>query len=230
MQTLILIPGLGSDGAVWQRTIAALGDDVPCTVGDTLSDDTLTGMAHRILGQAPPSFALAGVSMGGMVAIELMKIAPGRVTHLALVDTNARPDTLGQKAYRHFANLVVGSMRDFRRASERSIPALVHASTPAEVRAELGEMGARVGPQTYVRQNRAVLARPDLRPVLSTIRIPTAVVVGEDDKLTPVALSREIHARTPCSTFHVIPDCGHLPPIEKPEAMAALLKQLLSSR
>src|ERR1700761_5462200 len=99
-QTLVLIPGLGSDGAVWRRTIAALGDDTDCLVGDTLRDGTLPDMARRILAQAPPRFALAGVSMGGMVALELMKLAPERVTHLALVDTNARPDGLGQKAYR----------------------------------------------------------------------------------------------------------------------------------
>ena len=89
-QTLVLVPGLGSDAAVWRRTITALGDDVHCLVGDTLSDDTLVGMAHRILDQAPQSFALAGVSMGGMVALEIMRSAPERVTRLALVDTSAR--------------------------------------------------------------------------------------------------------------------------------------------
>jgi pimeloyl-ACP methyl ester carboxylesterase len=92
-QTLVLVPGLGSDAAVWRRTIAALGDECHCLVGDTLSDGALPAMARRILSQAPPRFALAGVSMGGMIALEMMKAAPERVTHLALVDTNARPDT-----------------------------------------------------------------------------------------------------------------------------------------
>jgi pimeloyl-ACP methyl ester carboxylesterase len=89
MQSLVLIPGLGSDGAVWRRTIAALDGKIDCRVGDTLSDATLASMARRILHQAPKSFALAGVSMGGMVALELIKIAPERVSRLALVDTNA---------------------------------------------------------------------------------------------------------------------------------------------
>jgi len=94
----------------------------------------------------------------------------------------------------------------------------------------LVQMSVRVGARTYVRQNRAVIARGDLRKVLPKVAIPTAVIVGREDQMTPVALSREIHALTPGSIFHVIPDCGHLPPIEKPEIMAALLKELLARR
>ena len=230
IQTLVLVPGLGSDAAVWRRTIAALGGEVRCLVGDTLSDDTLPAMARRILGQAPRSFALAGVSMGAMVALELMRIAPERVMQLALVDTNARSDTFGRKAYRRLGNLVVGISGDFRRLSERSLGALVHPSAPRDVRAELVEMSVRVGARTYIRQNRAVTARGDLRAVLPRIAVPTAVIVGQEDRMTPVGLSREIHALTPNSTLHVIADCGHLPPIEKPEVMAALLTELLRRR
>jgi pimeloyl-ACP methyl ester carboxylesterase len=227
MQTLVLIPGLGSDGAVWRRTVAALGDRIDCSVGDTLSDDTPAGMARRILDRAPERFALAGVSMGGMVALQLMRLAPERVSHLALIDTNALPDTLGRKAYRHLANLVVGTTRNFRRQAERSLGWLVHQNAPEDVRAELVEMSVRVGARAYVRQNRAVIARGDLRDVLSGIRAPTSIIVGEDDQITPVRLSREIHRLTPGSTLNVIPDCGHLPPIEKPETVAELLLELL---
>jgi pimeloyl-ACP methyl ester carboxylesterase len=88
--SIVMIPGLGSDAAVWQPTIDALGTDADCIVGDTLSDTSLPGMAARILMQAPDRFALAGVSMGGMVALEIMRRAPERVTRLALLDTNAR--------------------------------------------------------------------------------------------------------------------------------------------
>ena len=228
MQTLILIPGLGSDGAVWRRTIAALETDASCIVGDTLSDPTLPKMAKRILALAPPRFALAGVSMGGMVAMEILKLAPERVTRLALVDTNARADTLTQKAYRRAANLAVGALGDYRALAERSLSSLIHPDAPQDVRDEMVEMSVRVGPQAYVRQNRAVTARKDLRPVLAGIAVPTAVIVGEQDRLTPLAMSLEIQALTPGSTLHVIPDCGHLPPIEKPEAMAALLREWLA--
>ena len=229
-QTLVLVPGLGSDTAVWRRTVAALGEDCRCLVGDTLGDDTLAGMARRILNQAPPSFALAGVSMGGMVALEMMKAAPERVTQLALVDTNARPDTFRQKIYRRLANVVVGTSKDYGRLAQRNLGSLVHPSTAEDVRAELTQMSVRVGAKTYVRQNRAVAARGDLRKVLPKIAIPTAVIVGQEDQMTPVALSQEIHALTRGSLFHIIPNCGHLPPIEKPEIVAALLKELLARR
>ncbi len=229
-QTLVLVPGLGSDAAVWRRTIAALGAEYRCLVGDTLSDDTLQGMARRILAEAPPSFALAGVSMGGMVALELMKIAPERVTQLALVDTNARPDTFRQKIYRRLANVVVGTSKDYGRLAQRNLGSLVHPSTANDVRVELVQMSVRVGAKTYMRQNRAVTARGDLRKVLPKVAVPTAVIVGQEDQMTPVALSQEIHALTPGSIFHIIPDCGHLPPIEKPDILAALLRTLLARR
>jgi pimeloyl-ACP methyl ester carboxylesterase len=230
MQTLVLIPGLGSDGAVWRRTVLALEGRVTCLIGDTLSDDTLAGMARRILDQAPERFALAGVSMGGMVALEVMRLAPERVSQLALIDTNALPDTLGRKLYRHLANLVVGTIRNFRRQAEGRLGLLVHPDAPQDVRAELVDMSVRVGARAYIRQNRAVIARGDLRAVLPSIRAPTFVIVGRDDKMTPVNLSREIHRLTPGSSLHIIPDCGHLPPIEKPEAVAALLSELLQGR
>jgi pimeloyl-ACP methyl ester carboxylesterase len=85
----------------------------------------------------------------------------------------------------------------------------------------------RVGPEVYVRQNRAVWKRPDLRKILPGIAVPTSVIVGREDVLLPVAMSREIHELTPNSTLHVIPDCGHLPPIEKPGIVADLLRGLV---
>ncbi len=225
--TLVLVPGLGSDATVWRPTIAALGGELQCIVADTLSDGTLAGMARRILDQAPPDFALAGVSMGGMVALELMRVAPERVTRLALVDTNARPDAFRRRMSRRLANLIVGTSGDFRRLAERSLVSLVHPSTSKDVRDELVEMSVRVGSRAYIRQNRAVMARGDLRKFLPGITVPTAVIVGQEDRMTPVALSREIHTLTPGSTLHVVPGCGHLPPIERPEVTAALLRELL---
>ena len=147
------------------------------------------------------------------------------VEHL-LLDTNARPDTLAQKAYRRASNLAVGAMGDFRRLAEQSVVSLIHPKAEQDVRAELVEMSVRVWAKAYVRQNRAVADREDLRTVLSSITIPT-IVVGAEDRLTPLTMSQEINTLTPGSTLHIIPDCGHLPPIEKPQAMAAILKAWL---
>ena len=183
-----------------------------------LSDDTLPAMARRILDQAPGRFALAGVSMGGMVALEMMRAAPERMTQLALVDTNARPDTSRQKIYRRFANAAVGLTRDFEQLAERNLGSLVHPSTAGDVRAELVAVSARVGAKTYIRQNRAVTARGDLRKVLPNIVIPTAVIVGREDRLTPIALSQEIHALTPGSTFHAIPTAVTCRPSRRPKS------------
>lgn len=223
---LVMIPGLGSDAAIWRRTIAAL-DGVECVVGDTLHDAGLPGMAAAILRSAPERFALAGVSMGGMVALEVVRAAPHRVTHLALLDTMAQPDGWAGRLSRHLVNAVVRVAPDFRRLAARSVGAMVHPSTPDDVRAELVGMSVRVGARTYVRQHRAVAARRDLRPVLPGIAVPTAVIVGAEDRLTPVAHSRAIHERIAGSTLHVIGRCGHLPPIERPEATAVLLRGLL---
>lgn len=227
MTSLVLIPGLGSDQAVWARTIDALGADVQMLIGDTLQDATLEDMARRILAQAPPSFCLAGVSMGGMVAMEIMRIAPERVLALALVDTNARPDTEEQKARRRQINTAMLAAKDLRSLGGASLDYLVHSSASESVRRDLTEMTVRVGAQTYVRQNTAVMDRHDQRPILPTIAVPTQVIVGEHDQMTPPELSAEIHAAITGAELHVIPDCGHLPPIEKPQAMAERLRALL---
>ncbi len=226
MQNLILVPGLGSDAAVWRRTMLQLDGKVNCFVADTLLDDNLHAMAQRVLESAPQTFALAGVSMGGMVALEIMRIAPSRVMCLALVDTRVRPDTLPQKLYRRFTNLVVGTF-DYRRLAEYSTRSLVHASAAPDVHAELMEMSLRVGATTYIRQNQAVIARADLRHGLRHITVPTAVVVGAEDRMTPVNMADEIHALIPGSTMRILDRCGHLPPIEQPDEMARILLDLL---
>ena len=154
-------------------------------------------------------------------------MASERVTSLALVDTNARPDTLSQTAVRHSFNMIVALPLSFRRLSEYSLRTLVHPSAAQDVRTEIVDMSVRVGARTYTRQNRAVIGRGDLRPVLHSINVPTAVVVGAEDRLTPLELSQEIHAVIPQSTMTVIPDCGHLPSIEKPAAMAEILLKLM---
>ena len=228
MRDLVLVPGLGSDAAVWARTAAALGGDARCTVGDTFRDDTLAGVARTILAAAPEQFALAGVSMGRAVALEMMRLAPERVTHLALVDTNARPDTPEQEARRRIINAAMLQATDLAALARPAIRAMVAAAADPSVHAELEAMTLRVGAAAYVRQSEAVLARADLRPVLATVRTPTLVVVGAEDAMTPLACAEELWDGVAGAELDVIPGCGHLPPIETPQVMAELLRGLMA--
>ena len=224
---LVLIPGLGSNGIVWQRTIAMLGDAAACTIGDTLQDDSLLAMAARILAAAPPTFALAGVSMGAMVGIEIATLAPDRVTHLALFDTNPRADTPEQVERRLATNAAVAATGDFAALAALGLGSLIRPDSPPDIVADMIAMSVAVGPETYIRQNLAAAGRRDLRPLLPAIAMPTLVAVGADDVLTPPRLVEEVAAGIPGAAFHVIPDCGHLPPIERADATAALLRTLI---
>jgi len=228
MKKLVLIPGLGSDAAVWSRTIAALGDDARCMVGDTLQDESLTGMARRILATAPAAFTLAGLSMGGMVALEIMRLEPARVTGLAIVDSNAFPDTPEQAEQRRRMVAAIRGGIDLDASGRSALTRLIHPDAANEVGDEIVAMGIRVGGETYARQIEAVLHRPDQRPVLSSISIPTLVVTGADDAMIPPSCAEAMAAAITNAELAVIPNCGHLPPIEQPQATAALLRSLFA--
>ena len=223
-----MIPGLGSDGAVWQPTIDLLAPGIHCQVGDTLSDDSLRGMAARVLQNAPSKFALAGVSMGGMVALEIMQSAPDRVTRLFLCDTNAQPDTIDQTARRQSTNKAMLVTDDLAALAASGIAYMIHPQAEPPVQEALIQMTLRVGASAYVRQNEAIMARGDLMPILAGIAVPTMVVVGANDLMTPPGLTRMISDAVTGATMHVVPDCGHLPPIEKPSAVADLIREWLS--
>lgn len=227
MDPVVMVPGLGSDAAVWQPTIEELAPDVECRVGDTLCDKSLPAMAARILNDAPAHFALAGVSMGGMVALEIMRAAPDRVTRLFLCDTNARPDTAEQTARRRTTNAAMRGATDLAALAAPGIAYMIHPDADQSVREALTQMTLRVGAAAYVRQNDAIIARDDLGPVLATISVPTMVVVGANDLMTPVIFSQEIRDAIRGATLHIITDCGHLPPIEKPRAVADLMREWL---
>jgi pimeloyl-ACP methyl ester carboxylesterase len=230
MDELVMIPALGSDAAVWRRTIAALGSEFRCMVGDTLNDGSLPAMAHRILDGAPPTFALAGISMGGFIALEIMRMAPERVTCLALFDTTARPDTPEEAERKRRISDSLLTIDDLHPFAHSYLDRVIHPSAPAEVRTELVDMIVRLGARTYVRQNNAVISRLDFRPMLGSISIPTQVIVGDQDLLTPPELAQEIHDAVEGSTMHIVQSCGHLPPIEQPEISAELLRTLLRTR
>lgn len=221
---LLLLPGLLCDARLWRDPVAALAGLADCQVADLTRDDTLHGMARRALEQAPPRFALAGLSMGGYVAFEILRLAPERVTRLALFDTSARPDT-PEAARRRRGLMALTRTGQFRGVTPRLLPSLLH---PDAVDGPLGHevraMADRVGREAFLRQQLAILHRPDSRPLLPTIAVPTLVAVGEQDILTPPELAEEMAAGIPGARLARIDGAGHLPTMERPEAASALLR------
>ncbi|WP_298957101.1 alpha/beta fold hydrolase [uncultured Methylobacterium sp.] len=221
---LLFLPGLLNDAVLWRAPVAALADLAAASVADLTLDDSIAAMAERALAAAPPRFSLVALSMGGYVAFEILRRAPERVVRLALLDTSAAPDDPQRAAERRrgMDSLSVGR---FAGVTDRLLPRLVHAS---HVGGPVGEavkaMAERVGGAAFLRQQRAILGRPDSRPTLAGIAVPTLVAVGADDVLTPVADARAIQASIPGARLHVFAECGHLPPLERPDATSALLR------
>ena len=225
---LLMIPGLLCDAVLYRAQVEALSDVAAVAVPDVTVDDSVGAMAARILAVAPPRFSLAALSMGGYVAFEIMRQAPERVERLALLSTSATPDAPSRAAERRrwMASLQLGH---FVGVSRRMLPQLIH---PSCVETDVGEtvrrMAARVGGEAFLRQQQAILNRPDSRPTLATITVPTIVIVGEDDVLTPVAEAQIIHQGVAGSVLHVLPRCGHLPALERPSDISQLLRTWLS--
>ena len=222
---LVLLPGLLCDERLWRDVMAGL--DAPAMVADLTQDDSITAMAARVLAAAPPRFALAGLSMGGYVAFEIMRQAPERVTHLALLDTSARADDAVRKETRRKGIEMVGQGK-FIGVSRGLLGSLIsaqHMGTP--IAGEVQAMSERVGPEVYVRQQGAIMDRVDSRPMLASIAVPTLVGVGEADKLTPPELAEEIAAGITGADLVRFPDSAHLPTMENPEAVVAAMRAWL---
>lgn len=226
---LVFLPGLLCDDRLWLRQADALKDIADPMIADLTQDDSVAAMAARVLASAPPRFALAGLSMGGYVAFEIMRQQPERVTRLALFDTSASLDSPQRAALRRASieSLKVGR---FMGVTKRMLPQFVH---PQHVDSPVGDtvrdMAQRIGGEAFVRQQTAILARPDSRPTLSAIRVPTMVVVGADDLTTPLDQARIMHEGIAGSQLHVLPECGHLPPLERPEDAIRLLRDWLQA-
>lgn len=225
---LVLVPGLGCDGGLWRHQLGGLSDIADCSIGDTLQDDGIAGMADRILNAAPEKFALAGLSMGGYISFEIMRRAPERVVKLALLDTSARPDTPEATKNRHAAIDAV-SKYDYATLARHSLAQLVADDATPEVKDAVVAMSVRVGSDTYVRQQYAIMARPDSRPTLAQILVPTMVLVGGKDILTPPEVAKEIHAGIAGSVLHVVAGSGHLSAIEAPDAVNRHMRDWLAA-
>jgi pimeloyl-ACP methyl ester carboxylesterase len=226
---LMLLPGLLCDRALWQAQIDDLSDIAEPVVADLSHDDSMTGMARRVLAGAPPRFALAGLSMGGYVAQEIMRQAPERVLRLALLDTGARADTEEQTTRRR-GLIELAEKGEFKGVTPRLLPLFLHPERlgdEALVGAVMAMTG-RVGKDAFLRQQCAIMGRPDGRPSLSVIECPTLVLCGRQDQLTPLDLHEEIAALIHGARLEIVEDCGHLSTMERPWDVSVQLRQWLT--
>jgi pimeloyl-ACP methyl ester carboxylesterase len=232
MQSLpvLLVPGLLCSARLYAPQITALWPHGPVTVADHRRDDEIGAVARHILAAAPERFALAGLSYGGYIAFELMRQAPNRIAKFALLDTQARPDAPEQSAAR-YAFITMAEQGRLNEVVDTLYPRFVHKDRLNEkaLRATVDAMVAETGPEAFVRQEKAIMSRPDSRPLLAGIKCPTLVLVGDADELTPPDLAREMADGIPGAELVIVPHCGHLATLERPEAVNAALAEWLEA-
>lgn len=225
---LLLVPGLLCSARLYAPQVAALWPYGPVMVADHRRDTDMEAIAARILADAPPRFALAGLSMGGYIAFAMLRQAPERIAKLALLDTTARADTSEQTAAREkfIAMAEAGKLAE---VVDTLAPRFLHRDRRNDdaLNRIIREMADDTGVTAFVRQERAIMTRQDLRPSLASIACPTLVLVGEGDELTPPELAKEIAGGISGARLVVVPDCGHLSTIEQPGAVNAALAEWL---
>lgn len=229
---LVLLPGLVNDSRVWQHQVAGLADIAQVSVGDLTKGHTIAEMASDILAHAPAGpFALAGLSMGGYVALEIMREAPERILALALLDTNARPDSLTAVDMRNEA--IAQAECNYQAVIEGLMPKQLHPlhMEDTELVGMITEMAMSLGNKIFIRQQRAIAERMDSIPSLALIKCPTLVLCGRDDAITPIGLHQEMVTAIEGAGLIIVSDCGHLSALEQPlrinEALAQWLTKII---
>jgi pimeloyl-ACP methyl ester carboxylesterase len=225
---LVLIPGLLCTADLFAPQIEALAEVARLTVAEHRGRDSMAAIAEGILAAAPRTFALAGLSMGGYIAFEILRQAPDRVSRLALLDTNARADRPEQIRQRQLA-VGLGRALGVRAVQAALLARLLHPFRLADrvLVDRVLAMADATGQRDFERQQTAIMGRPDNRPFIRGLRLPTVIVVGAEDALTPVKVAEEMHRLIAGSRLEVIPDCGHLSTLERPEAVNAILRRWL---
>ena len=227
-QNLVLVPGLLCTARLWRDQIEALGDLATPMVARHHLDPDLSAIAARILADAPDRFALAGLSMGGYIVFEIWRQAPERVSRVALLDTRATTDPPETAKEREDQLRLIERGR-FTGIHRKLAPSFVHPDRATEtglIDAITG-MAEETGKQGFINQTRAIMGRPDSRPTCRTIDIPTLVLCGRQDARTPLHMHEDMHALIPGSELVVVEECGHLAPMERPEAVNAAMRDWL---
>lgn len=226
---LLLVPGLGCTADLFAAQITALHGDLAISVTDHTRHNTIAAISRAILATAPNRFALCGLSMGGYIAFEMLRQAPDRVERLALLDTTALSDT-PEQAERRLKLIGLAQSGEFHAVRDILWPLFVHPARHGDLslKRAVFAMMDETGPETFIRQQKAITSRPDSRSSLAAIRCPALVLVGNEDALTPVAAAQTISDGIRGSKLAIVPECGHLSAMERPDAVSEALRAWLN--
>jgi pimeloyl-ACP methyl ester carboxylesterase len=228
--TLVLIPGMLNNASLWNAVAPALRDKAAVVTPTFATQDSVMAMADAVLARVPPGpFALAGFSMGGWVAQEIVRRAGDRVSRLAFISSGAGPANANERDM--LARAGAAAATGFDAILERMLPMVTHPSRLDDqaLRDATMTMWRDVGPVTYARQCRAVMGRPDLRASLRDLHIPVLIACGSEDQVTAPALARELADLIPSAHLAFVDRCGHLLPLERPSELVALLWRWLDA-
>jgi pimeloyl-ACP methyl ester carboxylesterase len=225
---LILLPGLLNDAELWRDQISGLADVARPWVPDLTPYATIREMAEHVLENAEPTFAIAGFSMGGYVAQEIARLAPERIQRLALLDTSIHVDTPERAAQRRALNRAAAKGGTFLGIGQAIMKSYIDASRldDAELTRRIVDMTQRLGREVFLRQNS--LEREDGEAALRGLRVPLVVIAGENDQITPAEGHRKMAAAIGCSHLVIIPQTGHMTPMEAPGAVNGALRHWLA--
>ena len=227
---LVLVPGLLCDERLWRYQAEHLADLADPVVADVTRGASVSEMARAVLDAAGGAerFSLAGLSMGGYVALEVMRVDPERVERLALLDTTARADTPEQTRARREL-LELSRTGRFAEVPRVLFPRLVHPGRLDDegLWATVFGMAEAVGPEAFRRQEEVIIRRPDGRRDLERVGCPTLVLCGREDALTPLHLHEEMATLIPAATLTVVEECGHLSTLERPQRVTEALRAWL---
>lgn len=230
MTPLVLIPGMMCDARLFSPQISAFSATHPIALAPIADHDTVEALAADILAWAPPTFALAGLSMGGIVAMEILRQDPDRVARLALLDTNPLAETDAVKSRREpqIDKVRAGGLRGVMR-DEMKPNYLTDGPSRGAILDLCMAMAETLGPDVFIRQSRALQTRPDQQETLRAYSGPSLVLCGRDDALCPVQRHELMASLLPRSTLTIIDGAGHLPVLEQPEKTNAALRRWLES-
>jgi pimeloyl-ACP methyl ester carboxylesterase len=226
---VVMVPGLNCSARVYALQLPALWQFGPIQIADHRRGDSMAAIAKSIMDHAPPRFALVGFSMGGYISLEILRQAKARVTKLALIDTAAAADRPEQSEKR-VKNIAMTREGKTSEREEALWPLLVHETRLKDeaVRAVVREMHQDTGAEVYINQQTAIMGRADSRPMLRELKMETLIVVGDSDQLTPPAAAKEMHELIEGSRLDVIPNCGHMSTLERPDRVTKLLVEWLA--